>query len=58
MTKISISKKCTGCKACIEICPMNVYIIKNKKALPVNVKDCIECKICEVTCPVGAIKIG
>jgi 2-oxoglutarate ferredoxin oxidoreductase subunit delta len=52
--------KCTGCKTCIEICPMQVFAFddKKKKAMVKKPKDCIGCRACEVQCPQAAIKVN
>jgi ferredoxin len=45
--------KCTGCGACVDICPVNAISIKNNKA--VIGKECIGCRACETQCPMEAI---
>ena len=58
MVKVNVSaKRCTGCGTCANVCPVNVFEIKNKKAVPVREKDCIECKACEVSCTEKAITV-
>jgi len=58
MPKIKVDlKKCTGCGTCVSVCPVNVYELKNKKAVPVRENECIECKACEVSCPQKAISV-
>jgi len=58
MAKVAVnSKKCTGCGTCANVCPVNVYEIKNKKSVPVREKDCIECRACEASCPSKAITV-
>jgi 2-oxoglutarate ferredoxin oxidoreductase subunit delta len=47
--------KCTGCGACVEICPVKILALKNKKAEDIKPKECIECRACENACPVNAI---
>ncbi|MBI5881024.1 4Fe-4S dicluster domain-containing protein [archaeon] len=53
------AKKCTGCKTCIDICPMQVFEFDNEKKKSTVKKpgDCIGCRACEVQCPQGAIKV-
>jgi NAD-dependent dihydropyrimidine dehydrogenase PreA subunit len=48
-----ISADCTGCGACVEVCPAgaihpqgDVYMID---------QECTDCGICEQECPVNAI---
>ncbi len=49
------ANKCIGCGACISVCPVGVYELKDGKSVPVNIKKCIECRACEAACPVAAI---
>ena len=54
-------EKCDGEALCVELCPVNVFEMKNikdmRKSIPVREKDCIICMICEVNCPTKAITI-
>ena len=50
-------KKCTGCGTCVQVCPVNVFEIKDGKSVPVRAKDCIGCRACETSCPAKAITI-
>jgi NAD-dependent dihydropyrimidine dehydrogenase PreA subunit len=46
-------EKCTGCKICIEVCPVNAIKVENGKA---EISDgCIECSVCINQCPNEAI---
>lgn len=45
---------CTGCGACIDVCPMEAIVIKDGKAFILEDK-CANCRICERECPVEAI---
>jgi NAD-dependent dihydropyrimidine dehydrogenase PreA subunit len=58
-TPIIDEKKCTGCKTCVEICPMQVFGFdpERKKATVDRQKECIGCRACEVQCPQSAIKV-
>ena len=49
------SEKCTGCAACVEICPVNALKIENGKA--VVSEECIDCGACISQCSVGAITL-
>lgn len=45
--------KCTGCKKCEKLCPMQVEVTKN-----INSPECIRCGICKGNCPESAISSG
>jgi NAD-dependent dihydropyrimidine dehydrogenase PreA subunit len=47
---------CTGCGACIEFCPNNVFKKNGEKVVVAKPYDCtVGCKACAQRCPVGAI---
>ncbi len=48
-------EKCTGCTACIDVCPVNAIKIEGGKA--VVSEDCILCGACISQCSVGAITL-
>ncbi|NLB77484.1 MAG: 4Fe-4S binding protein [Clostridiaceae bacterium] len=50
--------RCTGCGRCIEVCPHNVFELKDKKAVMINRDSCIECGACEKNCPFYAIEVS
>ncbi|MEK6645718.1 MAG: mercury methylation ferredoxin HgcB [Candidatus Firestonebacteria bacterium] len=49
--------KCTGCGRCIEVCPHNVFQIRNKKAEIIHLLDCMECGACQKNCQAQAISV-
>jgi len=51
------NKKCTGCGTCVEVCPVNVFVIKGKKSIVKQPEACIQCRACEVSCPEKAIEV-
>jgi len=50
--------KCNGCMRCIEVCPREVFIIKNKKASITDADRCMECGACAQNCDFGAIEVN
>ena len=49
--------KCNGCRMCLFVCPHEVFIISNKKAMIQYLDFCMECGACERNCPEGAISV-
>lgn len=49
-------EKCTGCGACIDTCPMNLFKISKGKATVIK-GECLGCKACESVCLAKAIKV-
>ena len=45
---------CTGCEACIEVCPVDC-IYQGGRKMYNNPRECIDCGACEPVCPVEAI---
>lgn len=61
MTKESIpakpeidSSKCTLCGRCVNVCPKDVLLLKDKKVVIDN-DDCMLCSHCYAVCPAGAV---
>ncbi|MGD9566899.1 MAG: mercury methylation ferredoxin HgcB [Sedimentibacter sp.] len=50
--------RCTGCGRCIEVCPHNVFELKDKKAMMINRDFCIECGACVKNCPFHAVEVN
>ena len=50
--------KCTNCEQCMEICPQNVFIKKNKKVAVERILDCTLCKECVKICEDSAINLS
>jgi NAD-dependent dihydropyrimidine dehydrogenase PreA subunit len=49
--------KCTGCGTCVEVCPVEVFELKDEKSVPVKVEECLVCRACEVQCPESVIEV-
>ena len=52
--------KCIGCGTCFEICPMDVFRLKQPegKTTIQYPEDCQTCYQCELECKKGAIKVN
>ena len=49
-------EKCSLCKTCIKICPIENITIKDKK-IKINIDKCIRCYCCSEMCPRGAMNL-
>jgi len=49
LAKVVLAEKCTGCSACVSICP--VSCLEYVEGKPKLVKKCANCGICVVICP-------
>jgi Fe-S-cluster-containing hydrogenase component 2 len=49
------AEKCTGCSACVEVCPVDAIKMEDEKAVIGD--ECIECGVCVSQCPVEAISL-
>ncbi len=52
-------EKCVGCEDCAFLCPVGVYNIERKKAVPVDGKSCcgMTCRMCVDYCWRDAITL-
>lgn len=48
---------CTGCAACVDVCPTEAISIKDDKAV-VDADACTDCLSCIDECPTEAISEG
>ena len=54
MKTVCQSRACTGCKACVNVCPHNaIRIADNMKYLDAEIDEqlCVDCGLCEKVCP-------
>jgi NAD-dependent dihydropyrimidine dehydrogenase PreA subunit len=51
------AEACTGCGACVDVCPHAVFRIGDGKAAIVRKTSCMECGACARNCPSGAIAV-
>lgn len=52
-----LAEKCTGCGACLEVCPHGVLEIADAKAVIVDKDACMECGACAMNCPFDAVAV-
>jgi NAD-dependent dihydropyrimidine dehydrogenase PreA subunit len=57
MTKVNI-EKCVDCSECVAICPMQVFELRQGKAVVVNGGDCLGCDSCVEACEPAAITVS
>ena len=59
MIELVIAERCTGCNACVEICPTNVLAPSlNGPPEIAHQQDCQTCFMCELYCETDAIYVG
>ncbi|MBN2042139.1 MAG: 4Fe-4S binding protein [Spirochaetes bacterium] len=56
--KIADPGKCPGCGRCVEVCPHNVFELKDKKVQILNRDACMECGACEMNCAYGVLEVN
>lgn len=49
--------KCTGDGECVDVCPVEVFELKDGKADPVNMEECLGCESCVEVCEEAAITV-
>ena len=56
MIKITKKQDCSGCHACVNVCPVNcINMIDDKEGFlypKINITKCINCGLCEKVCPI------
>lgn len=49
-------EQCTGCEACLDVCPFEAIQMKDSKAFVIE-ENCSGCGVCADACPVSAIRM-
>ena len=44
-------------KSALDVCPTNVFELKDGKVVAARPEDCIVCRACEASAPEGAIQV-
>jgi putative YpdA family bacillithiol system oxidoreductase len=47
--------RCTGCDACVTVCPTDVLELQENKSRVARFNDCIQCEQCALVCPTTAL---
>jgi NAD-dependent dihydropyrimidine dehydrogenase PreA subunit len=50
-------EKCTGCGACLRVCPIGAILGEKKKPHHLDGDKCAKCRACYETCKFGAVII-
>jgi Indolepyruvate ferredoxin oxidoreductase, alpha and beta subunits len=56
MAVVIDQSKCTGCGACVDICPCESLSLQNSLCV-VDESSCADCGACVDECPVGALSL-
>lgn len=51
------AEKCVGCGECVDVCPVEVYEMKEGKSDPVSPEECLGCESCVEVCETSAITV-
>jgi len=58
MYKVEVDvEKCVGCEECVDVCPSDVFEMKDEKSFPANAEECIGCESCIEVCESDAITV-
>ncbi len=51
------TERCTGCGACLEVCPQAVFVRQDEGVRIAALDHCMECGACWRNCPEGALTV-
>jgi NADH:ubiquinone oxidoreductase subunit F (NADH-binding)/(2Fe-2S) ferredoxin/NAD-dependent dihydropyrimidine dehydrogenase PreA subunit len=54
----SINENCTGCTACVRVCPEKAIAGEKKKRHVIDTSECIKCGACKSVCKFDAIDVA
>ncbi|UCF33349.1 MAG: NADH-quinone oxidoreductase subunit NuoF [Phycisphaerales bacterium] len=54
----SINENCTGCAACVRVCPEKAIAGEKKKRHVIDTSECIKCGACKTVCKFDAIDVA
>jgi ferredoxin len=57
MAAVVNSEKCTGCGACVDVCPTEAIELNDDGVAAIDPDTCGECGVCVDECPSEAISI-
>ena len=52
-----VPDKCTGCGICLEVCPHDVFAMRDGKAVITDRDKCMECGACANNCAFDALRV-
>lgn len=58
MTAVVDFDKCTGCGACVDVCPVEAITLNDDAKACVNADECTDCGACVDECPSEAITLS
>jgi len=52
------TEKCTGCNRCVQVCPSEVFQMRDGKAVIMDRDRCMECGACALNCDFSALAVN